>query len=135
MKFKTLWDWLELLLIPAAVAGIGLYIEKSEIKADREIAKDKQLENALQSYFDSMSHLIINNGLKTSQKDDEIREIAQVKTMTTFERMDVETKAKILMFLSGTKLITTIGKEQIPIISLDSIISIKRGKRKETETY
>ena len=25
------------------------------------------------------------------------------------------------MFLSGTKLITTIGKEQIPIISLDSI--------------
>jgi hypothetical protein len=85
---KTLWDWLQLLIIPAvlAVAGyvINLTISRSEQEAteqrakserdaaekraetEREIALDNQRETALKEYIDKMSELVLHEGLLES---------------------------------------------------------------------
>jgi type VI protein secretion system component VasK len=82
---KTLWDWLQLLIIPAVLAVAGYVINltisrgeqaateqraKSEREAaekraetEREIALDDQREAALQKYIDNMSELLLKEHL------------------------------------------------------------------------
>src|SRR5690242_9169256 len=66
---KTLWDWMNLLLIPLVLTGCAFLLnhskreegrQQAERHADleREIAKDRQQEMAFQSYIDRMADLL-----------------------------------------------------------------------------
>ena len=71
LRGKTLWDWLQLLIIPAVLA-VGGYIFNYTIsrnernaadqrnQTEREIAQDNQREAALQEYIDKMSELLLH---------------------------------------------------------------------------
>src|SRR5215470_6502054 len=84
---KTLWDWLQLLIIPAVIA-LGGYLftfttSRNERDAadrhnqtEREIAQDNQREAALQEYIDKMSELLLHEKLGQSQPEDKVRKIA-----------------------------------------------------------
>jgi uncharacterized protein YjbI with pentapeptide repeats len=124
---KTLWDWLQLLIIPAVLALGGFIINltisrgeqeatkqrvKSEreaaeklAKSEREIALDNQREKALQEYIDEMSELLLEKHLRESQPEDEVRTIARVRTLTTVPRLDETRKRSVLQFLHESKLI------------------------------
>ncbi len=124
---KTLWDWLQLLIIPAvlAVAGyvINLTISRGEQEAteqraqsereaaekraqtEREIAQDNQREAALQEYIDNMSELLLDRKLRESPEDDEIRKIARVRTLTILPRLDASRISSVLQFLYESDLI------------------------------
>src|SRR5690349_17874168 len=60
---KTLWDWMDLLIIPFVLIVGAFYLNRSDravdrqmvedrAKLEREIATARQLEAALQSYLD-----------------------------------------------------------------------------------
>ncbi|MBW4660846.1 MAG: pentapeptide repeat-containing protein [Drouetiella hepatica Uher 2000/2452] len=86
---KTLWDWMNLLLAPATLAGLSFWFQDKQesVKRDREKteqeqnrkqeqlekerAEDKQREDALQTYFDRLSDLLINQkvALLLAQED------------------------------------------------------------------
>ena len=77
---KTLWDWLQLLIIPAVLAVGGyvfnLTVSRNERKAtasrdqtERDIATDNQQEAALQAYIDKMSELLLDKNLSYSPED------------------------------------------------------------------
>ena len=124
---KTLWDWLQLLIIPAVLAvggyGINLTISRSEQEAtnqraqsereaaekraetEREIASDNQREAALQAYLDSMSELLLHENLRNSEPEDEVRKIAGVRTLTALPRLDPKRKGSVLLFLIESNLI------------------------------
>src|SRR2546430_10593349 len=107
---KTLWDWLQLLIIPAVLA-VGVYVftyttSRNERKAadrhnrtEREIAPENQHEAALQDYIDNMSELLLHEKLRESQSEDEVRTIARVRTLTTLHRLDEVRKGSVLQFL------------------------------------
>ena len=117
---KTLWDWLSLVLLPLFVSGTVALLEKSERKADREIAEDNQREIALQNYFDAMTTLILDKGLRNSKEDEEVRNIAQAKTTSTLRRLDAERKVKLVRFLSSLSLLEGFYQNRVfPIISLE----------------
>src|SRR2546429_5894918 len=113
---KTLWDWLQLLIIPAVLA-VGGYVftyttSRNERKAadrhnrtEREIAQDNQHEAVLQEYIDKMSELLLHEKLRESQSEDEVRTIARVRTLTTLHRLDEVRKGSVLQFLLESKLI------------------------------
>ncbi|MCY7391922.1 MAG: pentapeptide repeat-containing protein, partial [Leptolyngbyaceae cyanobacterium CAN_BIN12] len=68
---KTLWDWMALLLAPATLAGLGFLFQSSQEKAKRDKEEadkardaDQQREQALQTYFDQLSELLVNKQLK-----------------------------------------------------------------------
>ena len=81
---KTLWDWLQLLIIPAVLA-VGGYVftyttsrneraaTEKRTQAERDIALDNQHEAALQAYIDNMSELLLEKKLRDSAEDDEVR--------------------------------------------------------------
>jgi hypothetical protein len=124
---KTLWDWLELLIIPAvlAIAGyvINLTISRGEQEAikqrvqseretaekrsetEREIALDNQREAALQAYIDKLSELLVEKRLRESKPIDEVRKIGRVRTLTVLPHLDDVRKKSVLQFLHETGLI------------------------------
>src|SRR5260221_2553850 len=113
---KTLWDWLQLLIIPAVLAVGGFIINltisrgeqeatKQRAKIEREIAEDNQYEAALQAYIDKMSELLLEKKLRDSKPEDEVRKIARVRTLTVLPRLDNRRKKSILQFLYESGLI------------------------------
>jgi hypothetical protein len=82
---KTLWDWMSLLLVPATLAGFGLWFQSSQeqAKAAKEVAEkraedaakqraeDRQLDDALENYINSVSDLLIGKGLSTLARQKE----------------------------------------------------------------
>ena len=107
---KTLWDWLQMLIIPLVLAVGAFYIDiaASYIEADR------QQEESMKSYFHEMTGLLLDKQLRSADKDSEVRSIARVMTLTTLRKMNGVRKGFILLFLSDLKLIS----RDAPIISL-----------------
>jgi uncharacterized protein YjbI with pentapeptide repeats len=106
---KTLWDWMELLIIPLVLASGALYLNRSEraverkiaddrAKLEREIATDRQQEAALQAYLDRMADLLLNENLRVSENE-EVRNVARIRTLTVLRGLDAKRKGIVLRFL------------------------------------
>lgn len=112
---KTLWDWIDLLLFPAAlVAGVlvlseairqmGREAEGRRARTEWEITLDRSREAALQAYLDRMMDLM-GDGLRASDPGDVKRTIVRARTLTVLRQLDVERKGLLLQFLHGSGLI------------------------------
>jgi uncharacterized protein YjbI with pentapeptide repeats len=102
---KTLWDWLQLLIIPFALAIIAIFFNRAERKNEQRITLDNQQEAALQGYINEMSELLLEKHLRESKEGDEVRTIARVRTLTVLPRLDELRKRSILQFLYESGLI------------------------------
>src|SRR5215212_1444758 len=124
---KTLWDWMQLLIIPVAVA-VGTFVlnqaakrrddKREEAQKDREEALQHQrAEDAtLQAYIEYMSGMLTDphQPLRRSHLGDSLRVAARAQTMTALGRLhDGERKRSALQFLYEAGLI-----ENLPVISL-----------------
>ena len=130
---KTLWDWMELLIIPV-VLSIGAYLLNKSSKAneykiaeqqrenerkvadhrseiERDIAKDTQRQVTLETYFDRMTELLLASALRNSPKGDEVRIIARTRTLAVLRELDGKRKGQVVQFLHELGLIS--GKEPI----------------------
>src|SRR5437763_6861323 len=74
---KTLWDVLQLLIVPLILAIGGFWLnriqtdrdknaEEAQKQRERESREDNQRETALQTYIDRMSELLLKNNLRNS---------------------------------------------------------------------
>ncbi len=109
VRGKTLWNWLELLIIPAVLAGGAMWFSSAERKAEREIADDRLREAALQAYLDRMTDLLLKENLRASGKDDEVRAVARARTLTTLRQLAGSRKGTLLRFLYEADLIERDG--------------------------
>ncbi len=116
-RARTLWNWLELLIVPTVLAVGALLFNRSERRAEREIAdkraqQDRDLashraqEVALQSYLDKMTELLLENGLRESEQASEVRVIAKARTLTALTGLDGSKRALLLGFLYEAALVT-----------------------------
>lgn len=123
---KTLWDWLDLLIVPAVLALSALWfsrvnrrselsIAEQERELDRQIADERAQEAALQAYLEMMSTLLLEKDLENPVKNT-VREVATAWTLTFLRRVKGKRKAVILRFLADSRLIDTGG---ISLISLE----------------
>ncbi len=97
---KTLWDWLQLLIIPLALAIIAISFNRSERKNEQRIASDNQQQAALQAYFDKMSELLLHEHLGESPPPNEAVVIARARTATVLRTLNPSRCASIIQFLS-----------------------------------
>src|SRR5439155_15157456 len=93
---KTPWDFVQLLLIPVAIAlGTALfgYI-------NIQITLDQQRQTTLESYIHDMNDLIFNKGLRTSKPPNaEVRATARAETVITLRQLDGDRKGLLIQFL------------------------------------
>ena len=124
---KTLWDWLQLLIIPAVLAVAGYVINlsisrgeqaateqraKSEQEAaekraetERKIALDNQREESLQSYFDKISELMLHENLQKAELGQAPIMIARARTLTVLQGLDARRKGNVIEFLYESNLL------------------------------
>lgn len=124
VRGKTFWDWMELFIIPLFLAGGAFYLNRFERESERqqskdreklehEIATDRQQEAALQTYLDRMADLLLKEKLRTT-KNNEVREIAKIRTLTLLKGLDGKRKRMVLFFLKEAGLI----RKDKPVIVL-----------------
>jgi uncharacterized protein YjbI with pentapeptide repeats len=112
---KTLWDWMDLFIIPLALAAGAIFLERSEravereiaenrAKLEREIAMDRQREAALQSYLDRMAELLLKENLRAPENE-EVRNVARIQTLAVLRGLDAKRKGMVLLFLYESGLI------------------------------
>jgi hypothetical protein len=113
----TLWEWAKLLIVPAAIAGAGLWFNQQQrerevqiadqrANTDREIADQRRQDDTLQAYLDQIGELLLDKALRESKEVDEVRSLALVRTLTVLPRLDGERKGIVLQFLHRSGLIT-----------------------------
>jgi uncharacterized protein YjbI with pentapeptide repeats len=125
---KTLWDWLQLFIVPLALAAIGLWfsaqqdahqqeIEKDRAKSDRHIEEQRAQDAALQAYLDQMSQLMLEGNLRRSKESSEVRTLARARTQTVLGRLNSRRKGSVVQFLYEASLI---NKEN-PVVGLSDV--------------
>jgi uncharacterized protein YjbI with pentapeptide repeats len=139
---KKFWDYLELLIVPAALA-LGVYWlnraqQERERKADeaqqrreRKAEEDRrerelEVENqrvqdaALQAYLDQMSRLLADKDrpLHKERPGDSLSTIARAHTLTVLPRLNGVRKRSVIQFLYESELIggSAEGKEPVMLL-------------------
>jgi len=131
---KNLWDWLQLLFVPTLLAIGGFWFNR--IQKDREqegsdkranteraIAQDNQREVALQAYIDKMADLLEKH-LRESKPEEEVRKIANIRTLTILPRLDGRRKGFVVQFLRESGLISInkdVDREKADELSIISL--------------
>jgi uncharacterized protein YjbI with pentapeptide repeats len=115
---KTLWDWMELLIIPAIIVIVGFWFNKSQQRTQNKIAEERHQEATLQAYFEQMKELLLEHDLKEPAAKDGARALAETLTLVTLRRLDSQRKGILLRFLRDADLITIYSEGGTPTISL-----------------
>ena len=124
---KSGWDWMQLLIIPVVLALGGLLFslaqdarqqeaEERRAQAQRDAEEQRAQDELLRAYFEEMGNLLLDEDLRTSQKDDEASTLARARTLTILGRVDPKRKRGVVSFLYEAKLI----RKPQPIVSLAS---------------
>ena len=104
-RSKTLWDWLDLLIIPVVLAIIAfLYKEFEKIKSKRDIRIQRQ-HQAVDDFIQIITELSLDHNLATKKPKDGTKEIARSRVIFVLENIDGERKGQILQFLYESNLI------------------------------
>ena len=122
---KTVWNWMELLMVPLALAVIGLAfsvqqdarqqrVENQRAEAERELAVQRAQDEALQAYLDQMSTLLLEKDLRDSEAGSEVRTLALARTHTVLESLGPSRKSELMQFLLEADLVEGLdGRDQI----------------------
>jgi uncharacterized protein YjbI with pentapeptide repeats len=132
---KTLWEWLQLLIVPIALTGIGFWLtgqqdtrqqalEKQRANREQELADQRVQNEALQAYLDQMTDLILDRKLLKAEEGDSVYSLAQARTATVIAQLDEEHNRSVTRFLTDTGL-TGAGDSSI---SLFKGIELKRAQ-------
>jgi hypothetical protein len=107
---RTLWDWLQLLIIPGVLAGGGLWFNRQQREQELQTADRRAQDEALQAYVDQMSAMLIPNNDQPSLYDehppDSLKTVARARTLTVLPRLAGDRKARVVQFLYESGLIT-----------------------------
>ena len=112
---KTVWDFLQLLIVPLMLVAIGLVfslqqdarqqrVEDQRAEAERELAEQRAQDEALQAYLDQMSQLMLERKLLEAEPGDPVHTLAQARTSTIILRLDAEHNESVTRFLSNSGL-------------------------------
>ncbi len=124
---KTLWDWMQLLIIPLALALIALWFNRTERKNEQTLSSDNQQEAALQSYLDRMSELLLEKKLRKSEPNAEVRTVARVRTLSMLYQLNTRRINYMLAFLRESELITNDPNT--------SIVSLRKADLRQVDLH
>jgi hypothetical protein len=120
---KTLWDWLQLLGIPVALAALAFLLNEAQSNRDqrreaqqrnrdqlredqraagqRKTAADAERENTLRTYLAQMSDLMLDRRLLRSKPGADVRNVARTATLTAVRRLDGPRRGLVVQFLGA----------------------------------
>jgi hypothetical protein len=115
---KTVWDWMQLFIIPAVLV-IGGYVlnsqqtsrqlatEESRAENQLEAEDERGQQEALQQYNNEMRSLLLEEDLLDSQVGDAVRGLARARTLGVLDNLDPDRKRIVVLFLRETSLLSS----------------------------
>jgi uncharacterized protein YjbI with pentapeptide repeats len=101
---KTLFDWLDLLIIPLSLGLLGwLYKEAEKSQAERS-EKEKSRNESLNSFFNVITDLQQKNDL-SGNPSNQAKAMAKTRINMTLSQLDGARKGQVLQFLYESDLI------------------------------
>jgi hypothetical protein len=90
-RAKTLWDWLDLLIVPLMLGAAAYWFNHRRDIADRAIENDRQRQAALTQFFQTMSALLLEHPIHVmdtesagaESQDDQYKRFATQAALTT----------------------------------------------------
>ena len=126
-KRRTLWDWMQMLIVPAVLALGALWLaaeqeKRQALEAHRQEVRQQRMDERreeaarllderraqdamLLSYLDQMSALLIDKEMKESEPGEPERLVAGARTITVMRALDPERKRTVLRFVYEAGLI------------------------------
>ena len=110
----TVRNWLELLVVPLVLLGIGLLfqiqqneVEERRLEAQQHIEEQRAQDEALQTYLEQMGQMLLDKDrpLRQSKEGDEVQLLARARTVTILRRLDSARNRDILQFLREARLV------------------------------
>jgi hypothetical protein len=95
IRAKTLWDWLDLLIVPILLAVGAWWLNKSQEQTKLQVEADRQMQEALENYFDKMTELIIDK----LHENKEAKSIIRTRTLGLMRILDGNRKGQALQFI------------------------------------
>ena len=112
---KTLWDFLQLLIVPLLVVVVAGQLNEAAKERQRLEAADRHRQEAYNLLLSDISHLILEGGLADPDVKQSVRAVARARALTTLQELDAARKRFLIGFLSQSRLID--GMQ--PVIHLD----------------
>jgi uncharacterized protein YjbI with pentapeptide repeats len=117
---KKLWDLFQLIIVPVVLAGGAFYLQdaakqreqsqtEERTRAEQSQSEDRTRQERLNKYFDTMTDLLLESKLRTSERGSEVRTIARARTLTALRGLDKDRKGELLRFLDEAQLINNDG--------------------------
>ena len=110
---KTLWDFMALLIVPGVLAGVALQFNRRQKESELQAAKSKQQEDALRSYFTSMTELLLTHKLGEPEASEKVRTLAEAHTLTVLQELDESRKGALMRFLIDSRLVHERNRENL----------------------
>ena len=110
----TVRNWLELLVVPLVLLGIGLLfqiqqseVEERRLEAAQHIEEQRAQDEALQIYLEQIGQMLLDKDrpLRQSKEGDEVQLLARARTVTILRRLDSARNRDILQFLREAQLV------------------------------
>jgi hypothetical protein len=103
----TLWDWIQLLIVPAVIAAGGLWFNSEQRNREIKLAERRAQGDALEAYLDDVTELLTDKArpLHRAQMGDSLSTVARARTLAVLPRLDSISKGSVLQFLYESALI------------------------------
>lgn len=98
-RSKTLWDWFALMSFPVLLATVTFQLNQGQLQVEQQRAQ----EEAVQSYIDRVSELILTSDDLTN--DPRLKAVIEARTEVTLNLVTGERAARILRFLMSLDLL------------------------------
>ncbi|MBL8156353.1 MAG: pentapeptide repeat-containing protein [Anaerolineae bacterium] len=95
-RAKTLWDWMDLLIVPVMLAGGAIWFNNQARQRDEANKEIRYKEDMLQKYFDDMIALLDQQGQNAPQLPGSV---ASLRTIVVLRRLDHDRIQEVLEFL------------------------------------
>lgn len=115
---KTLWDVLQLLVVPLVLAGVGLLFTAQQEHATQQTSDAQRQDALLSAYLDRMSDLM-KQGLGGATSPSWAQMAARARTMATIGRLDAARSAILVRFLSDLQLIPMVDLSGVDVAGAD----------------
>jgi uncharacterized protein YjbI with pentapeptide repeats len=137
---KTVWDWLQLLIVPIMLSLITVAftwqqnerqqriegiraqqaqkIENQRAEAERDLQEQRAQQATLQAYLDQMGTLLLDRDLRNASENSDVRRLARARTLVVLDALSSDRRDRVLRFLEETELIQARPPDRPPIISL-----------------
>jgi len=101
---KSLWDWMELLIIPVALGIAGWALNNAEKSNSYKKESERAQNEIIDSFIKIFTQLILDKNL-TKDSDIQIKIIARTRIMFALNNIDRSRKRQILQFIYESGLI------------------------------